>query len=62
MARMPDDRLPNKVLFGHMDGTAAGFRVRAKKQWVDYIKEDVQFAGLLQTLYSVLCTLTLIWS
>ena len=30
LARMPDDRLPKRVLFGHMDGNAAGFRVELK--------------------------------
>ena len=46
MARMPDDRLPKRVLFGHMDGNAVGFRGRAQKQWADYVREDLQFAGL----------------
>ena len=50
LARMPDDRLPKRVLFGHMDGNAAGFRGRAQKQWADYVREDLQFAGLSLTL------------
>ena len=44
LARMPDERLPMRVLFGHMDGS--GFRGKSQKQWVDYVKEDLQFAGL----------------
>ena len=31
LARMPDDRLPKRVLFGHMDGNAGGFRVEFKR-------------------------------
>ena len=46
LARMPDDRLPKRVLFGHMDGTTARYRGRALKQWVVYVREDLQFAGL----------------
>ena len=46
LARMPDDRLPRRVLFGHMNCTAARFRGRALKQWIDYVREDLQFAGL----------------
>ena len=39
-------RVPKRVLFGHMDGNAAGFRGRAQKQWADYVREDLQFAWL----------------
>ena len=46
MARMPDDRLPRRVLFGHMDGIAVGSRGKAQQQWVDYARDDLQFAGL----------------
>ena len=35
LARMPDERLPKRVLFGHMDGS--GVRGRSQKQWVDYV-------------------------
>ena len=38
LARMPNDRLPKRVLFGHMDGTAAGIRGRAQKPWADYVR------------------------
>ena len=44
LARMPDERLPKRVLFGHMDGS--GVRGKRQKQWVDYVREDLQFAGL----------------
>ena len=44
LARMPDERLPKRVLFGHMDGS--GVRGNSQKQWVDYVREDLQFAGL----------------
>ena len=44
LARMPDERLPNRVLFGHMDG--CGVRGRSQKQWVDNVSEDLQFAEL----------------
>ena len=49
---MPDDRLPKRVLFGHMDGTAARFRGTggALKQWVDYVREDLQFCRPLTQL------------
>ena len=47
LARMPDERLPKRVLFGHMDGS--GVRGKSQKQWVDYVREDLQFAGLLFT-------------
>ena len=46
LARLPNDRLPKRVLFGHMDGTAAGAGGRALKQWVDYTREDMQLVGL----------------
>ena len=46
MARMPNDRLPERVLFGHMDGTTVGLRGRAQEQWVNYVREDLHFAGL----------------
>ena len=45
LARMPDERLPKRVLFGHMDG----FVLRGKSQWVDYVREDLQIAGLSYT-------------
>ena len=35
-----------RVLFGHMDGTAAGIRGGAQKPWADYVREDLQSAGL----------------
>ena len=44
LARMPDERLPKRVLFGHTDGS--GVRGKSQKQWVDYVREDLQFAGL----------------
>ena len=44
---MPDERLPKKVLFGHMDGS--GVRGRSQKQWVDYVREDLHLAGLSLT-------------
>ena len=44
---MPDERLPKRVLFGHMDGS--GVRGKSQKQWVDYVSEDMQFAGLSLT-------------
>ena len=44
LARMPDERLPKRVLFGHMDGS--GLRGRSQKQWMDYVREDLHFAGL----------------
>ena len=46
LARMPDDRLPKRVLFGHMDGIAARSKGRAQKCWADYVREDLQSAGL----------------
>ena len=45
---MPDERLPKRVLSGHMDGS--GVRARSQKQWVDYVREDLQFAGPSFTL------------
>ena len=47
LARMPDERLPKRVLFGHMDGS--GLRGKSQKQWVDYVREDLQIAGLSYT-------------
>lgn len=47
LARMPDERLPKNVLFGHMDGS--GLRGYSQKQWVDYVREDLQIAGLSYT-------------
>ena len=47
LARMPDERLPKRVLFGHMDGS--GLRGKSQKQWVDYVREDLHYAGLLIT-------------
>ena len=47
---MPSDRLPKRVLCGHMDGTASGLRGRARKQWVDYVREDLQSAGVFTQL------------
>ena len=38
LARMPNDRLPKRVLFALMGGTAVGLRGKARKQWVDYIQ------------------------
>ena len=43
LARMPDERLPKRVL-GHIDGS--GVRGRSWKQFVNYVREDLQFAGL----------------
>ena len=43
VARMPNDRLPKRLLFGHMNGTAVKLRGRARKKWVDCIG-DLQFA------------------
>ena len=47
---MPDERLPKRLLSGHMDGS--GVRGRSQKQhiWVDYVREALQFAGLSFTL------------
>ena len=47
LARMPDERLPKRVLFGHMDGS--GLRGKSQKQWVNYVREDLQIAGLSYT-------------
>jgi hypothetical protein len=47
LARMPDERLPKTVLFGHMDGS--GRRGNSQKQCVDYVMEDLQTAGLSYT-------------
>ena len=44
LARMPNERLPKRVLFGHMGGS--GVRGKSQKEWVDYVREDLQFAGL----------------
>ena len=44
LARMPDESLPKRVLFAHMDGS--GLRGSSHKQWVDYVREDLQTAGL----------------
>ena len=44
LARMPDKRLPKRVLFGHMDGS--GVRGKSQKQWVDYVRKHLQVAGL----------------
>ena len=41
---MPDERLPKRVLFGHMDGS--GVRGSSQEQWVDYVREDLHFAEL----------------
>ena len=46
LVRMPDDRLPKRVLFVFMDGIAARSRGRAQKHWADYVREDLQAAGL----------------
>ena len=40
LARMPDERLPKRVLFGHMDGSGVRGRTRSQKQWVDYVRDD----------------------
>ena len=44
LARMADERLPKRVLFGHMDGS--GVRGRSQKQWVENVREDLQFTEL----------------
>ena len=44
LARMADERLPKRVLFGHMVGS--GVRGRSQKQWVDYVRKDLQIAKL----------------
>ena len=49
LVRMPDVRLPKRVLSGHMDGS--GVRGRSQKQWVGYVREDLQNPGLLFTLW-----------
>ena len=41
---MPDERLPERVLFEYMVGS--GVRGRSQKQWVDSVREDLQFAEL----------------
>ena len=51
LARMPDESLPERVLFGHMDG--AGQRGNSHKQWVDYVREDLQIAGLSYTWWRI---------
>ena len=47
LARMYDERLPKRVLFGHMNGS--GVRGKSQKRWVGYVREDLQFAGLSLT-------------
>ena len=47
LARMPNERLPKKVLFGHMNGS--GVRGRSQRQWVDFVREDLHLAGLSLT-------------
>ena len=44
LARMCDKRLPTRMLFGHMDGS--GVRGRSQKQWLDYVKNELQFIRL----------------
>ena len=41
LARMPDERQPKRVLFGHLDGT--GVRGKSRKVWTHYIliREDL---------------------
>ena len=45
LTRMPDDRVPKELLFGHMDGSG----VRGRSQWVDSVREHLNSAGLSQT-------------
>ena len=47
LARMPDERLPKRMLFGHMDGS--GVRGRSLKQWIDYVREGLQLISLVVT-------------
>ena len=47
LVRMPDERLPKRVLSGHVNGS--GLRGKSQKQWVDYIREDLHIAGLSYT-------------
>ena len=52
LARMPDERLPKRVLYGHMNDS--GVRGKSQKQWVGYVRdllEDLRLAGL-----SIVCT------
>ena len=39
---MPDERLPKRVLFGHMDGS--GMRGKGQKIWVSSVREGLQLA------------------
>ena len=52
LARMPDEWLPKRALFGHMHINGSGVRGKRQKQWVhhvDYVREDLQLAGLSYT-------------
>ena len=53
LARMPDERLPKRVLLDiwmALECTPASHvRGRSQKQWVDYVREDLQFAELSLT-------------
>ena len=40
---MPDERLPKRVLFGHMDGS--GVRGRSQKRRVDYVRKTCSLQG-----------------
>jgi hypothetical protein len=41
---MPDERLLKRVLFGYIYGS--GVRDSNKQQWVENVRENLQFAGL----------------
>ena len=45
--QMHDERLPKRVLFGHMNGSDR--RGNSHQQWVDYVREDLQIVGLSYT-------------
>ena len=47
LARMPDERLPKRVFLARMD--VSGLRGSGQKQWVHYVKADLQIAGLSYT-------------
>ena len=49
MTRMPDDRLPKRILFAHIGGT--GPRGEAIKPWIEYVRDDLEATGLSNSWY-----------
>ena len=47
LTKMPDEGLPKRLRFGHMDGS--GLRGKGQEQWVDHVREDLRIAGLSYT-------------